>query len=65
MLTWWFAHQLIAGPDVESCSIDWQMETLFAERILSNQGETADQTTWKPAANIVSPSIYSSKEIEF
>ena len=65
VLTWWFARQLIDGNDVKSCSIDWRMEKPFAERILSNQGETADQTTWKSAEDLVSPSIYSGEEIEF
>lgn len=57
MLTWWFARQFIDGNVVKGASLDWEMETLLANRILRNHGKIAGQTTEPSAEMLVYPSI--------
>ena len=59
ILTWWFARQSINADEVKGRFVDWRMETLMADRILSNQGEIMDQTVEIMAEELVSPSIHS------
>lgn len=59
ILTWWFARQSINADEVKSRFVDWRMETLMADRILSNQGQIMDQTEGLMAEELVSPSIHS------
>ncbi len=50
---------LVAGDEVKSRSVDWQEETLLADRILSNQGQATYETMGIPVDELVSPSIQS------
>lgn len=59
VLTQWFARQLIDSNVVKGASVDQEMQTLLANRILHNQGELAGQTMEPSAEMLVSPSIHS------
>lgn len=62
ILTWWFAHQLVDASEVKNGSVDCRRETLLADHLLSDGGQTIDPTRGLLEEELVSPSIYSMVE---
>lgn len=57
ILTWWFARQLVDASEVKNRSVDWQRETVLADHLLSNGGQTIDPTRGLLEEELVNRSI--------
>ena len=62
VLTWWFARQLLEGNVVKDASVDWEVESLVAKRILHEQEKFAYQTMDPLTEISISPSIFSGED---